>query len=52
MNLAADDPLARIDVAGFVDGLQELGWKPGGTYRSLIAGVPVMQTFIANTRRS
>ena len=30
MNLAADDPLARIDVAGFVDGLQELGWKPGG----------------------
>src|SRR5450759_4559729 len=30
MNLAADDPLAQIDVAGFVGGLQERGWSLGG----------------------
>jgi ABC-type uncharacterized transport system substrate-binding protein len=30
MNLAADDPLAQIEVAGFVGGLQERGWTLGG----------------------
>src|SRR5271154_3662941 len=30
MNMAADDPLAQIDVAGFASALQELGWKLGG----------------------
>ena len=30
MNLAADDPLAQIEVAGFVGGLQERGWILGG----------------------
>ncbi len=29
MNLAADDPLAEIEVAGFVGGLQERGWTQG-----------------------
>ena len=30
MNLGADDPLAQIEVAGFVGGLQERGWTLGG----------------------
>jgi putative tryptophan/tyrosine transport system substrate-binding protein len=29
MNLPADDPLAQIEVAGFVGGLKERGWTPG-----------------------
>jgi putative ABC transport system substrate-binding protein len=29
MNLAADDPLAQIEVAGFVGGLQDRGWTVG-----------------------
>ena len=29
MNLAADDPLAQIEVAGFVGGLKERGWTLG-----------------------
>ena len=30
MNLGADDPLAQIEVAGFVGGLKERGWTLGG----------------------
>ena len=30
MNLAADDPLARTDTSGFVEGLQDRGWKQDG----------------------
>lgn len=31
LNLKADDPLAQIEMAGFVGGLQERGWTVGGT---------------------
>ncbi|HET7190652.1 MAG TPA: ABC transporter substrate-binding protein [Pseudolabrys sp.] len=30
MNLNADDPLAKIEMAGFVAGLEERGWTVGG----------------------
>ncbi|HYC14213.1 MAG TPA: ABC transporter substrate-binding protein [Stellaceae bacterium] len=33
MNLAADDPLAKVDTAGFAEGLQERGWSEGNNLR-------------------
>lgn len=33
MNLAADDPLAQIEIAGFVGGLQERGWTLGNNLK-------------------
>ena len=33
MNLAADDPLAQIEIAGFVGGLQERGWTLGSNLK-------------------
>src|SRR5580693_8283116 len=52
MSRAAGDPEEQARFAGFLQGLQKLGWTTAATCGSTTAGLRPMPTALAHTRRN
>jgi putative ABC transport system substrate-binding protein len=52
MHLAADDPLLQSGIAGFLQGLQELGWVVGRNIRIDYPGVQARTPMCSKNTRA